>query len=63
VAGALFGLVIDRRREIALLRFFWAQRADKFAKLIVMEAGLIGLIANFAVSRWLHTFAHPNIRD
>jgi putative ABC transport system permease protein len=47
VAGALLALVIDRRREIALLRFLGAA-SGQIRKLIVMEAGLIGLIANFA---------------
>jgi putative ABC transport system permease protein len=31
VAGALLALVIDRRRELGLLRFFWVRPADKFA--------------------------------
>jgi len=47
VAGALLALVIDRRREIALLRFLGAA-GRQIRKLIVIEAGLIGLIANFA---------------
>jgi len=47
VAGALLALVIDRRREIALLRFLGAA-SGQIRKLIVIEAGLIGLIANFA---------------
>ena len=47
VAGALLALVIDRRRELGLLRFLGA-KAGQVRKLIVTEAGLIGLIANFA---------------
>jgi len=47
VAGALLALVIDRRRELGLLRFLGAE-ARQLRKLIVVEAGLIGLLANFA---------------
>jgi putative ABC transport system permease protein len=47
VAGALLALVIDRRRELGLLRFLGAE-AGQVRKLIVTEAGLIGLLANFA---------------
>jgi putative ABC transport system permease protein len=47
VAGALLALVIDRRRELALLRFLGAA-SGQIRKLIVIEAGLIGLLANFA---------------
>jgi putative ABC transport system permease protein len=47
VAGALLALVIDRRRELGLLRFLGAS-ANQIRKLIVLEAGLIGLLANFA---------------
>jgi putative ABC transport system permease protein len=47
VAGALLALVIDRRRELGLLRFLGAE-ARQIRKLIVVEAGLIGLLANFA---------------
>jgi putative ABC transport system permease protein len=47
VAGALLALVIDRRRELGLLRFLGATRGQ-IRKLIVIEAGLIGLLANFA---------------
>lgn len=47
VAGALLALVIDRRRELGLLRFLGAATAQ-IRKLIVVEAGLIGLLANFA---------------
>ena len=47
VAGALLALVIDRRRELGLLRFLGAA-SGQIRKLIVIEAGLIGLIANFA---------------
>jgi putative ABC transport system permease protein len=47
VAGALLALVIDRRRELGLLRFLGAT-SGQIRKLIIIEAGLIGLIANFA---------------
>jgi putative ABC transport system permease protein len=47
VAGALLALVIDRRRELGLLRFLGAT-SGQVRKLIVIEAGLIGLLANFA---------------
>jgi putative ABC transport system permease protein len=45
VAGALLALVIDRRRELGLMRFLGAA-TGQIRKLIVVEAGLIGLIAN-----------------
>ncbi len=44
VAGALLALVIDRRRELSLLRFLGAARAQ-IRKLILCEAGLIGLLS------------------
>lgn len=44
VAGALLALVIDRRRELSLLRFLGAARGQ-IRKLILCEAGLIGLLA------------------
>jgi putative ABC transport system permease protein len=47
VAGALLALVIDRRREIGLLRFLGAA-AEQVRKQILVEAGLLGLLANFA---------------
>ena len=47
VAGALLALVIDRRREIGLLRFLGAS-ASQVRKQILVEAGLLGLLANFA---------------
>jgi len=47
IAGALLALVIDRRREISLLRFLGASSAQ-VRKLILAEAGLLGLLANFA---------------
>jgi putative ABC transport system permease protein len=47
VAGALLALVIDRRREIGLLRFLGAA-ARQVRKQILVEAGLLGLLANFA---------------
>jgi putative ABC transport system permease protein len=47
VAGALLALVIDRRRELGLLRFLGCS-ARQIRKLIVVEAGLLGLLANIA---------------
>jgi putative ABC transport system permease protein len=47
VAGALLALVIDRRRELGLLRFLGAG-AGQVRKLIMVEAGLVGLLATFA---------------
>lgn len=45
VAGALLALVIDRRRELSLLRFLGAA-TGQIRKLILVEAGLLGLLAN-----------------
>ena len=45
IAGALLALVIDRRRELGLLRFLGAS-AQQIRKLILVEAGLLGLLAN-----------------
>jgi len=47
IAGALLALVIDRRRELGLLRFLGAA-TGQIRKLILVEAGLLGLLANFA---------------
>jgi len=47
IAGALLALVIDRRRELGLLRFLGAA-ASQVRKLILVEAGLLGLLANLA---------------
>ncbi len=47
IAGALLALVIDRRREFGLLRFLGASTAQ-IRKLILVEAGLLGLLANVA---------------
>ena len=46
IAGALLALVIDRRRELGLLRFLGAA-TRQVRKLILLEAGLLGLFANF----------------
>jgi len=43
----LLAVVIDRRRELGLLRFLGAA-ASQIRKLIVVEAGLLGLLATFA---------------
>lgn len=45
VAGALLALVIDRRREIGLLRFLGAAQTQ-IQRMILIEAGLLGLVAN-----------------
>ena len=47
VAGALLALVIDRRRELGLLRYLGASSAQ-LRKLILTEAGLLGLLATFS---------------
>jgi putative ABC transport system permease protein len=47
IAGALLALVIDRRRELGLLRFLGAS-ASQIRKMILLEAGLLGLLANLA---------------
>jgi putative ABC transport system permease protein len=47
VAGALLALVIDRRREFGLLRFLGAAQ-HQLRRVILFEAGLLGLLANIA---------------
>ena len=47
IAGALLAVVIDRRRELGLLRFLGASQ-PQIRRLIVCEAGLLGLLANLA---------------
>ncbi len=47
IAGALLALVIDRRRELGLLRFLGAATGQVRMQILV-EAGLLGLLANFA---------------
>ena len=47
VAGALLALVIDRRRELGLLRFLGSS-TGQIRKLVLVEAGLLGLLANIA---------------
>ena len=47
IAGALMSIVIDRRREFGLLRFLGAA-TSQIRKLVLVEAGLIGLLANIA---------------
>ncbi|MBI1354624.1 MAG: FtsX-like permease family protein [Acidobacteria bacterium] len=44
MAGALLALVIDRKREIAVLRFLGAS-AGQIRKLILTESGLLGLLS------------------
>jgi putative ABC transport system permease protein len=47
IAGALITLVIDRRRELGMLRFLGAS-SGQIRKMILVEAGLLGLLANLA---------------
>ncbi len=47
VAGALIALVIDRRREVGLLRFLGAS-AGQVKRMVLCEAGLLGLVSNGA---------------
>jgi putative ABC transport system permease protein len=47
VAGALLALVIDRRRELGLLRYLGAS-SRQLRKLILTEAGLLGLLATIS---------------
>jgi putative ABC transport system permease protein len=44
IAGALLAMVIDRRREMGLLRFLGAAPAQ-IRKLILCEAGILGLLS------------------
>jgi putative ABC transport system permease protein len=46
IAGALLAMVIDRRREFALLRFLGTSK-QQVKRIILCEAGLLGLLANF----------------
>jgi putative ABC transport system permease protein len=45
IAGALLAMVIDRRREFALLRFLGAAQGQ-ITRIILCEAGLLGLFSN-----------------
>ena len=45
IAGALLAMVINRRREFALLRFLGASK-PQVRRIILCEAGLLGLLAN-----------------
>src|ERR1019366_1495292 len=47
IGGALLSIVIDRRREFGLLRILGAT-TSQIRKLILVEAGLIGILANIA---------------
>ncbi len=47
VAGALLALVIDRRREFGLLRFLGGA-TGQLRRIILFEAGMLGLLANLA---------------
>lgn len=47
IAGAMLALVIDRRRELGLLRFLGAARGQ-VRRIILAEAGLLGLLASLA---------------
>ncbi len=45
IAGAMLAMTIDRQREFALLRFLGAAQ-DQVRRIILCEAGLLGLFAN-----------------
>jgi putative ABC transport system permease protein len=45
IAGALLAMIMDRRREFALLRFLGGARSQ-IRQIILCEAGLLGLLAN-----------------
>ena len=45
IAGSLLAMVIDRRRELAIFRFLGADRGQ-IRRVILFEAGLLGVIAN-----------------
>ena len=45
IAGSLLAMVIDRRREFALLRFLGAAQSQ-VRRIILFEAGILGLISN-----------------
>jgi putative ABC transport system permease protein len=47
VAGALLALVIDRRREFGLLRFLGGS-TGQLRRVVLFEAGMLGLLANVA---------------
>ena len=44
-ANSLLALVLDRRKEIGLIRYLGAAR-DQIRRMILTEAGLIGLLAS-----------------
>jgi putative ABC transport system permease protein len=45
IAGALLAMAIDRRREFAVLRFLGGEQ-KQIKRIILCEAGLLGLLAN-----------------
>ena len=45
MAGALLALVIDRRREIGVLRFLGAS-ANQIRRVVLFESGFLGLLSN-----------------
>lgn len=47
IAGALLSIVFDRRREFGLLQYLGAA-SGQIRKLILVEAGLIGILSNIA---------------
>ena len=47
IAGALLSIVFDRRREFGLLQYLGAAHGQ-IRRLILIEAGLIGFLANLA---------------
>ena len=62
IAGALLAMVIDRRREFALLRFLGAAQ-PQVRSIILFEAGLLGLLANIiGLILGSLALAHPDLR-
>jgi len=47
IAGALLSIVLDRKREFGLLQYLGATKGQ-IRKLILLEAGLIGILSNIA---------------
>ncbi|HEY3453653.1 MAG TPA: FtsX-like permease family protein [Bryobacteraceae bacterium] len=45
IAGALLAMVLDRRRELALIRFLGGAQTQ-VRRIVLFEAGLLGLLAN-----------------
>ena len=60
-ANSLLALVLDRRREIGLMRYLGAAGAQ-IRRMILMEAGLLGLLAGRSGWRSDGAFAGPDLR-